>query len=144
MNRTCGTCTMCCKLLGITELSKPRNEWCSHCDIGRGCKAYEDRPESCRAFECLWLQVDAIPEDERLDHTRVVAFFPSTNDSVQVHVDPSRPLAWNAGVTGKILTKLAESKPVLVTIGHDRKALGTKKVLRDLSVVIGDDLPSKK
>src|SRR5882724_2041221 len=52
----CGTCTMCCKLLFVNELKKPKNTWCEHCAIGTGCKVYQDRPASCAGFKCLWLQ----------------------------------------------------------------------------------------
>lgn len=30
-------------------------EWCQHCDIGKGCKIYEQRPVECRDFTCGWL-----------------------------------------------------------------------------------------
>jgi hypothetical protein len=28
--RGCKDCTLCCKLLGIAELEKPRATWCTH------------------------------------------------------------------------------------------------------------------
>jgi len=30
MNRTCGGCTLCCKLLPVRELKKPANTRCQH------------------------------------------------------------------------------------------------------------------
>lgn len=56
---TCGSCTMCCKLMGVPELDKPPGEWCKHCDPKVGCTIYDDRPESCKDFECLWLQAQS-------------------------------------------------------------------------------------
>src|SRR5436305_14221849 len=44
--RSCGDCTLCCKLLSITELEKPIGKWCPHCEIGKGCKIYDCRPQS--------------------------------------------------------------------------------------------------
>jgi hypothetical protein len=34
--RSCGSCTLCCKLLRIEALDKPRDIWCRHCAVGRG------------------------------------------------------------------------------------------------------------
>ena len=36
--RQCGTCTLCCKLLGIKEINKPDWTWRTHCKPGRGCE----------------------------------------------------------------------------------------------------------
>ncbi len=74
--RTCGTCTLCCKLplidwptdlpVGRPPLKKPRNTWCQYCNPGHGCTIYEDRPISCAGFQCLWL-MGFVPEALRPD-----------------------------------------------------------------------------
>ena len=46
---------MCCKVYRIPVLNKQEGKWCAHCAIGSGCRIYEDRPEQCRSFVCLWL-----------------------------------------------------------------------------------------
>lgn len=56
--RTCGTCRVCCRLPDIPELSKPVSTWCRHIDLNQpqgGCTIYEDRPRTCREYECAWL-----------------------------------------------------------------------------------------
>lgn len=53
--RSCGTCGMCCKLPVVEELDKPRNKWCVNASVGAGCKIYDARPSTCRAFNCEWL-----------------------------------------------------------------------------------------
>ena len=53
-DRGCGSCTLCCKLIGVTELEKPAGEWCKHCEVGKGCKIYAERPETCSAWHCGW------------------------------------------------------------------------------------------
>lgn len=53
--RTCGTCSLCCKLLGVVELGKPEGVWCRHFVKDVGCGSYSTRPESCRRFVCAWL-----------------------------------------------------------------------------------------
>lgn len=57
----CGDCNLCCKLPHIpktyfkdTTFEKKGFEWCKHCKIGKGCKVYEDRPKTCKTFECFY------------------------------------------------------------------------------------------
>lgn len=54
--RSCGDCTLCCKLLKIDEpdIKKKEGEWCAHCIPSRGCKIYNDRPSLCRVYLCGW------------------------------------------------------------------------------------------
>lgn len=66
--RTCGDCEACCYALGVTEeefgkgaMVAPEFTHCQH-QLGKatdgvcsGCAIYEDRPQSCRAFRCAWL-----------------------------------------------------------------------------------------
>lgn len=91
--RVCGSCTLCCKVMGIKELKKPRNHWCPHAKKGVGCSIYTDRPPSCVEFECLWLQKEDIPDEFRPD--KIHAFFTDLqgNEGIAVHLDPGYPLA---------------------------------------------------
>tara|TARA_R110002096_G_scaffold159345_2_gene325166 strand:- start:1164 stop:1859 length:696 start_codon:yes stop_codon:yes gene_type:complete len=52
--KTCGTCTACCIVLGVEELGKPYSAPCGHL-CGQGCGIYRKRPRSCREYQCLWL-----------------------------------------------------------------------------------------
>ena len=37
--RQCGDCSLCCKVLGIPELNKPKDAWCPQlCAAGTGCR----------------------------------------------------------------------------------------------------------
>lgn len=55
--RECGECQECCTQVGVADLDKAPGERCiNQCDMG--CAIYPKRPNSCRAFECLWLQGD--------------------------------------------------------------------------------------
>ena len=42
-NRDCGSCSLCCKILGIAALDKPVGQWCPNCVQGQGCAIYADR-----------------------------------------------------------------------------------------------------
>jgi hypothetical protein len=70
--RDCGDCGLCCKLLKIVELDKPMFCWCPHFIIGKGCDCYDERPQSCRDFDCLW-RLEQIPENMSPLRTKVVA-----------------------------------------------------------------------
>ena len=54
----CGSCNYCCEVLPIPELQKPASVLCQNCTKNVGCNIYDSRPESCRNFDCLYLQSD--------------------------------------------------------------------------------------
>lgn len=73
-SRTCGTCTVCCKTHGIVELNKLPNVLCPHVDkLCHNCAIYPTRPQTCRDFECLWLQgVQWLEESDKPEKSKVV------------------------------------------------------------------------
>ena len=129
--RSCGDCTLCCKLLSITELEKPIGKWCPHCEIGKGCKIYDCRPQSCREFTCLWLdQEEWKPEDRwpveaRPDRCGVVLFtLPDQPQWVYAKCDPNRPQAWQRGMGHELIQVcLNTGHDVLLSIGKKQKYL---------------------
>ncbi len=92
--RSCGGCTMCCKLLHIEALDKPRSQWCTHCDIGAGCKIYEERPSECRDFHCGFLTDANFGDHWRPARSKMVIALDSNANRLTVFVDPDRPDAW--------------------------------------------------
>jgi uncharacterized protein len=70
--RPCGGCNACCRTAAVPEIEKPAGKWCSHCAIGGGCKVYEQRPQACRDFHCLWKVMPDFPEELRPDRCRVI------------------------------------------------------------------------
>lgn len=52
--RKCGSCTACCTTHSVHELAKGEWERCVN-ERKSGCAIYEDRPQSCRNFFCLWI-----------------------------------------------------------------------------------------
>ena len=120
----CGTCTMCCKLMGIPELKKKPTKWCGHCDIGHGCKIYEERPTSCHEFECYYRMVPNLPISMRPDKAKVL-IAPTTNSRViSVHCDPGYPDAWQKEPFYSHLKAIVEDGTVAVV----SNSLGTKKI----------------
>jgi hypothetical protein len=85
---------MCCKVLGILELAKPPGKWCSHCDIGKGCKIYDTRPQECRTFHCLWLADSRMPEHWKPDRSKIVITTGWNGNSLELRCDPGHAGAW--------------------------------------------------
>lgn len=134
MTNACGSCTACCRIFDIPELSKPAGKWCQHCEIGRGCQVYDSRPVVCQEFKCLWLlSQDREDRRERLgpelrpDKCKVV-LSPSTNENIIAATTmPGSPLAWKEREVFKII-KIIASGPMAVVCGAP---LSTERTLID-------------
>ena len=87
-HRSCGDCTLCCKVLGIEDeaFSKPAGQLCGNC-TGTGCAIYETRPFTCQTFYCLWRRVEAMAEDARPDKTGVIF-------TLEGQKNPTNPFEW--------------------------------------------------
>ncbi len=94
LGRSCEGCTMCCKLLRIEALDKPRSQWCKHCDIGTGCKIYQERPTECRDFDCGFLTQANIGDHWKPAKSRMVITLATEPNRLTVFVDPDRPDVW--------------------------------------------------
>jgi hypothetical protein len=105
--RSCGGCTMCCKVLGITELQKPVGKWCPHCDIGKGCKIYETRPQECRTFHCAWLVDDRFSDVWKPDRSKIVITTGQDGNSMEFRCDPGSPAAWRSKVYHDEIIRMA-------------------------------------
>lgn len=95
-NRSCGTCTLCCKVMSIAELDKPQGQWCTHCEIGKSCSIYEQRPSECATFHCGYLTWPMAGEEWFPASSKMVIVSELNGARVAVHVDPGRPAAWKS------------------------------------------------
>lgn len=92
--RNCGTCTMCCKLLAVPPLEKPRGKWCEHCVQGTGCGIYETRPEECRAYYCAWITSPEMGPEWKPELSHFIVEPQPEQNRIFINVDPGRPDAW--------------------------------------------------
>lgn len=94
--RNCGSCTLCCKVLGIAALEKPLGRWCPHCRPGKGCGIYETRPQECRTFHCLWLTESFLGPEWKPDRAKFVLYLEHGGARLVVQADPGAPANWRS------------------------------------------------
>lgn len=92
--KSCGSCTLCCKVLGIAALQKPHGTWCKHCTPGKGCGIYPDRPEECKTFLCMWLLDPVLGPEWKPDRSKIVLNVAPTGNGIVIRCDPGYPQAW--------------------------------------------------
>ena len=92
--RTCGSCSLCCKVLKIEELQKPMGAWCPNFKAGSGCSVYGAHPPSCQTFQCLWLISPTMPDSARPDRCKVVLTIDDGGRRIIARADPAHPGAW--------------------------------------------------
>ena len=132
--RQCGSCTLCCKVLGVGELNKPKGQWCPHCSIGVGCGIYKQRPTECINFDCSWL-LGKVPEDLKPNMTNVVLAdlqldVERANPGIKlddpviiVYSDPDTPDAYKTGKMQEYLDSLLKQGIALIIVRGDEKLL---------------------
>ncbi len=92
--RSCGTCTLCCKLLSVETIGKPEGVWCDHCLTRRSCGIYDTRPGECRDYYCGFMLLPHLGEEWRPARSRLVLGIEPGGNTIYVYVDPARPDAW--------------------------------------------------
>jgi hypothetical protein len=129
----CGTCNMCCKVYIVPEAGKHnQTRWCPQARPGSacGCKIYDQRPERCADFACLWLLMaekgmDVDPE-LRPDRSKVVVATTDNPRAYSASVDPGYPNAWREGPAEALIARLVTSQGAQVVVSWSE---GAEKVL---------------
>jgi hypothetical protein len=138
--KSCGDCTLCCKVMAIEELEKPVGSWCPHCQPGSGCLIYDSRPAECRSFRCLWLVNDLLDRRWKPSKSRFV--LTTSEDGIEVRCDPGYPDAWRKEPFGSEIRQWALSGEThdvtVVVIVGDRMILVTPEREFDLGIVRPD------
>lgn len=92
--RACGTCSLCCKVVGVEELNKPIGAWCVHSKRQNGCAIYDARPHSCRTFMCQWLLAEGLGPEWKPDRAKFALLKSDAGRHLTAFVDPGHPGAW--------------------------------------------------
>jgi hypothetical protein len=131
--------------MAVEELAKPGGSWCPHCDKSSGCTVYAERPQSCRDFECVWLQSqskpDPMPADARPDRCKVVLDVAQHGKALIAHVDRDYPDAWRRGAIGRILSGFtAKRGSLIVACGDHRHAFFPGRPPSSFKATIGESV----
>jgi hypothetical protein len=145
--RSCGTCTLCCKVMSITELQKPKGQWCAHCTPGRGCQIYTAKPAECSTFKCGWLLDERLGDEWKPDKCKFVLSFDDQNNQLVAHVDSRfgtwrdepylswlRNMAGAARPHGGMVLVVEQGKTILV---YPERAIELGLVGEDDRIVMG-------
>lgn len=92
--RSCGPCTLCCRLPEIDAFDKPADAWCTHCVAGKGCSIYADRPSVCRDFLCLWMTSEDLGAEWEPARSHMMIY--GQGPQITVLADPDHPDLWRS------------------------------------------------
>jgi uncharacterized protein len=112
--KSCGPCTMCCKVLVIDHFEKDAGVLCEHCILKGGCKIYETRPDVCRDYECDWMMERSLGPQLRPDKVGTILMEDPDSEEYQAVTDPSTPMAWRNPLVFKVLVAKAKEGRVVV------------------------------
>jgi hypothetical protein len=90
--KSCGDCAMCCLLLEVPAAHTSADVWCRHVIKSKGCAIYQDRPDACRAFRCLWLDTDALGDEWKPNRAKFLLRTEGTRLCIDMH--PDHPENW--------------------------------------------------
>lgn len=128
--KDCGSCTLCCKLLGVAEIGKAPGVTCQHCKPGLGCMIHSDAffPVDCAAFECLWKQDPngSFGDGDRPDRSKVVLSATIDGGMVVAYVEPRNIERATHGRMGKRLRAVAAGGVNVVILAGDQRKLLTR------------------
>ena len=120
--RSCGCCTLCCKLLPVPWMNSVEGENCQHCSPGVGCDIFNEAPSKCKEFNCLWKHADVMGEDLRPDKCGVV--FEAYHIEKTVVAIVEQGSTWQEGEVKKLISQmLMDGYPVWVLEDKDRNLL---------------------
>jgi hypothetical protein len=128
--RGCGDCGLCCTALAVPELDKPNGVECEHL-TPEGCGIYDDRPFSCVAFECSWLQGGGRNWD-RPDLTGGVMIVErdqgpgDLGDALVIYGDPAGRDVMESPYVMEVVERTVESGHTAFVVVGDKRTLYTQ------------------
>jgi len=129
IERTCGDCTLCCKVLGIKELDKPPLVYCTHAIKDHGCAIYATRPESCQTFVCQWLISSWLPEWAKPNKIHGVIGTTDNDENLILWEDPGYPGVASTKLKDILRIIVAAGQLIIVACGKKRTLLGNREAV---------------
>jgi hypothetical protein len=131
----CQDCDGCCRVFEVKDVAKAFGETCKHLGptlFGHGCQIYNERPDACKRYVCLWLdsqrrpEVESLPEALRPNVSKVVLGWPwgTDRETLFVYPYPGHETAWQYGAVAKYLKMVIDrGAKVVVVSGNKRIAI---------------------
>ncbi len=118
--RSCGECSLCCRVLRVDALRKLGGVACVHQDrAGAGCAIHPTRPAICRRYRCAWLG-GSLTEADRPDRLGAVLDVVSTGTAVQLEIHEAEPGVFDASARLQAIAEVwRASMPVRVRDAGD-------------------------
>ena len=139
MNRQCGDCQLCCKLLPVPPLGKKAGQKCKHQKFGKGCAVYHKpgMPPECGLWNCRWIVSDDTAELPRPDRSHYVIdimpdYITAQDDQTgmkqdiqvaQIWIDPKYPDAHHDPALRRWMVRRAEEGIAALVRFSSREAL---------------------
>lgn len=91
--KQCGTCSLCCKLFDVEWLDRPKpaGQWCHHCKPGRGCAIWQNLPQKCGDYHCVWRLDPALGPEWKPDRARFILTHAHQDAPLAVILDKGAP-----------------------------------------------------
>src|SRR5262245_34848103 len=134
--RSCGGCTLCCKLLPVPIFKKASGTPCQYQRFNKGCTIYARRPAACQYWSCRWLLSLDTAELRRPDRSHYVIdpmpdYVTMTDadgkainvEVVQIWCDPDYPDAHRDPALRAYLERRAEQNAAALIRFDERRAL---------------------
>lgn len=137
-DKKCGACNLCCLMTCIPELGKEIDDVCPQ-SSEYGCLDYENRPEACASFRCVWLK-ENLPEQLRPDLAHImIERLPGCSTYVAL-VEPGHNKAWLQPEISEFFDKvIEEGSAVIVNVAYGKQrffkgpeGVSQKEVMADL------------
>jgi hypothetical protein len=114
IGRSCGECSLCCKLYPLKEYQKPAQVMCQHCVPGKGCGIYDTRAPVCREFACSWLTRKEIGPHWYPLVSKMVLTNPAGTNYIQVSIENGFADNWQQEPYKSDLIQWSFNKPVII------------------------------
>jgi hypothetical protein len=94
IDRSCGTCNLCCKIVAVDDLNKPAHQWCVHAVPRKGCAIYGSHPVVCQTWKCGWQTMPQLDASWKPERCGFILRSEVEGLLFIVDVDPAKPDAW--------------------------------------------------
>ena len=135
--RKCGTCNVCCSLMGVPAVPTESFSPCPNLRGGKStksCSVYSERPKACEAFKCGWLMGvgSSKQRPDRVGMMMTTSFNP-THSIHQIQVYQTTAGTWTAEAKN-IINKLSQKAVVIHMEKEVRTILGGPR--KDIELMV--------